>query len=109
MKHKKVIHISTGDYLRCEIQPDGLRAALYDGQLLIYLFEWLPQKGVFEITALNSYYEKVMTQNSDFRTYFNLVLHYLEDYHSKAVELAERREKTEKLLSDFVAIEKLTI
>lgn len=106
---RKVFHIPTGDYLRCEIQPDGSRAALYEGQLLVYLFEWLPEKRVFEITCLNSYYEKLMTQNSDFKTYFNLVLYYLEDYHSKAAELAERRKKTEKLLSDFVAIEKPTI
>lgn len=107
--NKKVFHISTGDYLRCEIQPDGLRAALYEGQLLVYHFEWLQEKGVFEITALNSYYEKVMIENSDFRVYFDLVLHYLEHYHYKAAELAERRQKTENLLSGLVAIEKPTI
>ena len=85
--------------LRLEISPDGSRAALYEGQLLIYGFKFIETERVFEVIPLRRKDEDLMLYNQSLRGYLDVVLQTLEKYKKDADKLNEQRKSLESLFS----------
>lgn len=82
--------------LRLEIALDGSRAALYEGQLLVYGFKWKEKDRGFEIIAINKHYEDLMLRNPTMYWHLNTVLEHLNLYKKEADRLTSLKKGLEE-------------
>ena len=85
--------------LRLEIGPDGSKAGLYKGNLLVIGFKWIETDQVFEIITINNYYEDLMLHDKTMQGYLNDVLQNLSIYKKEAEKLFALKKGLEEISS----------